>query len=233
MNTSSARVAAACLMIAAAEVVQGQTTVLTFNDVVCRSSLLTYSLAGYSLSALNLQRPGPASFFSHCPGDSGYAGSTALWVLNTEASFTTLISENGWFAIRSIDIATTFPNGIGGLLAFEGRTRDGTRVRQEFTVGNSNPVAFTTLTFGAEFTDLLSLTWLTGPLNRDCGPRQGMCLFYGNAHVQFDNVVVVSTAPEPSTLALMGSGLVWVGIMASRRRKKHVTQVEANVAAAV
>lgn len=233
MNASSARVAAACLMLAAAEVVQGQTTVLTFNDVVCRSSLPTYSFAGYSLSAINLQRPAPAGFISHCPGDSGYAGSTALWVNNSEASFTTLISENGWFAIRSIDVATTFPNGIGGLLAFEGRTRDGARVRQEFTVGNSSPVAFTPLTFGAEFTDLLALTWLTGPLNRECGPRQGMCLFYGNAEVQFDNVVLVNTAPEPSTLALMGSGLVWVGIMASGRRKKHLAQVGANVRAAV
>lgn len=233
MNASSARVAAACLMIAAAEVVHGQTTVLTFNDVVCRRSLPTYSFAGYSLSAINLQRPGPASFSSHCPGDSSYAGSTSLWVKNTEASLTTLISENGWFAIRSIDIATAVSNRGGGLLAFEGRTHDGMRVSQEFIVGNSSPVAFTTLTFGAEFTDLLELTWLTGPLNFDCGPRQGMCLLYGRANVQFDNVVLVSTAPEPSTLALLGSGLVWVGIVASRRRKKRVAQVGANVTAAV
>ena len=43
---------------------------------------------------------------------------------------------------------------------FAANGKAGVRVRQSFTVNNTNPSAFETFLFGEQFTDLRSLTWI-------------------------------------------------------------------------
>lgn len=218
-------VALVCL---AAPSLGAQGTVLTFDDVTCRTNLASYSFGGFRLTTQNLQNPGPATFASWCTGDFGWSGSTALLTDNGNSSFTQLFTLDGPFAIRSIRLANVQPNTRGGPIEFEGTTWAGVRVRQSFTVNSTNPSAFGTFLFGEQFTDLRSLKWITGSIVPNCG-QQGPCLFYASANVQFDDITVFSTAPEPGGVALLVAGML--GLVLAARWRSSRRKVVATVAA--
>jgi len=116
---------------------------------------------------------------------------------------------SGRFGIFSIDIADElFGVNIAGPLTFTGSRGIGLPpVTQtfQFTPEPGAP-AFTRFFFNADFADLQSLSF----------PVQG--LVGGSAPIyQFGNITY-SLVPEPSTVALLATGLVGVGFFARKRR---------------
>jgi hypothetical protein len=136
--------------------------------------------------------------------ESRFPGSTAMFAriidMNTHLAHLT----GSEFSITSIDLANlNYPGAV--TLEFIGTKSDFTTVSQIVQFDSFG--SFTTVMFGPRFTDLISLDWMSGRFQ---------------AH-QFDNLVLtaeetVTTAPEPASLLLLGSGMI---ALAARARSKR------------
>lgn len=172
-------------------VFQGPT--MTFDSLVIGSSQTTYSEDGFTINSAN--------------GDI-FVGSNFVDVSQTPvifgshiaASFTLTADNGGAFDLFAIDLGEL---STSQFVNFVGTLADGGTVSAGFfTPGGGDDLQ--TVTFGPEFSNLTSVTWL---------PRGG----------KFDNIVLGPTSvPEPGTLASLG---LLVGTLAFRRRR--VRQVAA------
>jgi hypothetical protein len=137
-----------------------------------------------------------------------YAGSTGMYLFPIDSYALTLTAVGGGpFTLTSIDFslwgdapAPIHPDPI----TFIGTTATGGTVTQTFT-----PLGFgfTTFTFDATFTDVVSVVWQQSHTDT-------------HAH-QFDNIVVepsTASVPEPTTLVLFGTGLIGVTARLRSRR---------------
>lgn len=209
---------AVAMLLAVAPALRAQTVVLDFEELACPvTALTTYQRAGYRISAVSNDPPGPAGLAYWCSG-GGYGGTKALFANSILSSTLTLSRPDAAaFGISSIRLANTTANLIGGSITFTGTTSSGSTVLQQFVVRNSSPVTFETFLFDAVFRDLLSLSWTTGPWNRGCPSAPGgQCLNYGLANAQFDDLTLFATVPEPAAIPLLSAGLL---IMYFRRRR--------------
>jgi len=146
------------------------------------------------------------------PSSVFYTGSTALFA-NQNGGLTTLTQLNGDpFSMTGINLAFRGPTIVGQStsLVFTGIKSGGSTVVQTFNYDQATvaPISSENFLFSANFTDLISVSWLQG-----------------NEGHQFDNIVVdgspSSGVPEPAGLAVFGLGLVLLGLMLRRQRQSR------------
>jgi len=142
-------------------------------------------------------------FASFSPSSGFYTGSTSLFS-NTVGSFTTLSQINGdSFSMAGIALAfRTVPESQTASLTFTG-VKSGGPVTQTFSFVQGPTISVQNFSFGASFSDLLSVSWIQG-----------------NEGHQFDNIQVDGApvaAPEPGMLALFGLGLAGLGFVRGGR----------------
>jgi len=136
-----------------------------------------------------------------------YAGSAGMHERVSNGLITLSRTSGGAFTLFSIDLSTLNPSGTSPAVVFTGVLSGGGTVTQTFT---PTLFGFHTFVFNSSFTNLLSVSWNQGTEEL-------------RAH-QFDNIVVgASSVPEPTAMALLGSGLVGLGAQLRKRRnaKRH------------
>ena len=196
--------AAVCMALLATPVIlHAQNTTLTFEANACAGTGLTprnvtsYSEGGYTITGTFLQ--------SSCSGRSSYAGSTALFENALNSSATLARTDLTPFRIFSIALAQLLAGRQNaGSFVFTGNLAGGGTVSQTFVVpsqASGSPVE-ATYAFSSAFDNLASVTF--APQNAP--------------YYQFDNVEV-STAPEPASLMLLGTGFFAVAGVVRRRRR--------------
>ena len=125
-------------------------------------------------------------------------------------STTTLTDGGSAFTLRSIDLAPLLTGGSATFsVTFLGTHPDTSTVSQTFTVSDSTPPALQTFNF-SNFTNLVSVSFTQGT---NIG-------FFGTQDTayQYDNVVVSgSSVPEPGTFVMLGSGLIALAGVLSRK----------------
>lgn len=131
-----------------------------------------------------------------------YAGSAGLHERISNGLIQLNRIDGGSFSLNSIDLSVLVRGGSSPAVVFVGVLAGGGTVTQTFT---PSVFGFQTFVFSSSFTNLLSVSW-----------RQGTDETH--AH-QFDNIVV-NNVPEPTTMLLLGSGLIGV---ATRLRKRRVS----------
>ena len=140
---------------------------------------------------------GFASFGTESPF---FSGSTALFN-DTPGGLTILSHAAGLpFSLSAIDL-TELDTDMGASVTFVGFTALGMAVFETFTL-DGNAFQPETFSFSPGFSNLTAVSWTQGaPFH------------------QFDNIVV-EAVPEPASLALVGLGLVALGLY---RRKRSPT----------
>ena len=135
--------------------------------------------------------------------NSLYAGSAGLHERIGNGLLTLSRTDGNPFTLTSINLSVLSPVGTSPAVVFTGVLAGGGTVTQTFT---PTVFGFQTFVFSSVFTNLLSVSW-----------HQGCC--ETSAH-QFDNIVVSSSVPEPTTMILLGTGLVGVAARARKRQKQ-------------
>jgi hypothetical protein len=173
--------------------------VIDFDGVAPFQDFPTYSEDGFTLTT-NIGDVRINDAFS--PGNNA-AQPSAGFGQGVDSSFTFINNHNMLFDMKSIDLleATGYPNTFG--VTMIATKSDFSTVSQTFTLDGIPGIE--TFIFSPEFTDLLSLQIIEDYSNP----------FFIDL-VQIDNLVV-STVPEPSTLALLAIG--GLGLLGVIKRK--------------
>nr|WP_319494456.1 PEP-CTERM sorting domain-containing protein [uncultured Desulfobacter sp.] len=156
--------------------------------------------SSYTESGFTLTADDDSVFYSIVETDveAGYSYTGSETLMNNYATATTLTSTNGsLFNLTSIDLAEAF-NGdalYATSITFDAVYSDGSTY--SFTLTTDGNEGAETFTFGAELTNLASLS------------------FGDYEYVQFDNVTA-SAVPVPSSILLLVAG---TGVLVGIRRK--------------
>jgi hypothetical protein len=197
-----------CLLVASSE---AHADTITFDPLQLTGSGFThmdsYTEAGFTFTSVN--NPGDAFAFASAQQNNlaYYAGSAGLAVNNFN-DFGRLTAAGGAaFSLTSIDLSHFMrgSNGVPVVVTFTGNYVGGGTTVQSFTV---TIFGFQTFNFDPSFTNLSSVEF---------GPTSARPFY------QFDNVVVnqsLTAVPEPTTMALLGAGLVGVAAKVRRRSAK-------------
>ncbi|WP_229258471.1 PEP-CTERM sorting domain-containing protein [Duganella rivi] len=196
-----ASVAAAMLCAASAQA----TTIIDFDKATVENGQLSHVVAAwvgntYVEDGFQLQSSGwPINEL--VVADLTYnAGSYSMGTTALDTVTLTNAASNP-FSLNSINLLR--PLGVGNYkITFTGTKADSSVVTQDFTFTN---LTWNTVTFGANFSNLTSVTW-----------SEGSPLPFGRVYV-FDNISVTAV-PEPGTYAMLLAGLGLVGW--ARRRKQ-------------
>ena len=178
---------------------------LTFSTFEQAGGSLVHIADPYFESGYRIQNGGELYYAQQ--GNTLYAGSAGLHERISNGLITLSRTDGSAFTLTSIDLSTLHPQGTSPAVVFVGTLLGGGTVTQTFT---PTLFGFHTFVFSSSFTNLLSVSW-----------RQGTDEL--NAH-QFDNIVV-SNVPEPASMILFGSGLIWIGGAARRRRSRSKKEV--------
>lgn len=152
----------------------------------------SYSEDGFLLS--NLMSDG-FPFASYGTSSEFFSGSTALINDNDDGPTQLTRLGGGAFNLQSIDLAELY--GLASSVSFVGTKANGSMVSASFDLDGQ--VGAETFTFGAEFTNLSSVTWSNAAY-----------------YHQFDNISV-SAVPEPASIAMLMAGLGLLGAIGRRR----------------
>ena len=204
---------------------QAGTVTLNFEDLSLPATGLgslgvPYDSQGYTLvstSGFSVRGPGTDSA-NYTPDTSQGSGVVTTSLAAFAPGSMTLIRDDGAaFDLVSIDLAREFrfntPDVGQGYpqVTFTGTTAGGGTVTQTFTADQVD-FYFRTFTFSSAFTNLLAVSWDQPPFTSGTptNPAPGL-------H-QFDNVVLSTSVPEPSSVVLLGSAVAIAGLSARRRR---------------
>jgi PEP-CTERM motif len=205
---------------------QADTVTLNFEDLSLPTTGLAslgvpYDSEGYTLvstSGFSVRGPGTDST-NYTPDPSQGSGVVTTSLAEFAPGSITLVRDDGAaFDLVSIDLAREFRLNTPDVgqaypqVTFTGTTGGGT-VTQTFTADQVD-FYFRTFAFSSAFTNLLSVSWVQPPFTSGTpsNPAPGL-------H-QFDNLVLSTTVPEPSSLMLMGSAVAIAGLSAHRRRAR-------------
>jgi hypothetical protein len=206
---------------------QAGTVTLNFEDLSLPPTGLgslgvPYDSQGYTLvsnSGFSVRGPGTDSA-NYTPDTSQGSGVVTTSLAAFAPGSMTLVRDDGAaFDLVSIDLAREFrfntPDVGQGYpqVTFTGTTAGGGTVTQTFTADQVD-FYFRTFTFSSTFTNLLAVSWDQPPFTSGTptNPAPGL-------H-QFDNVVLSTSVPEPSSFVLLGSAVAVAGLSAHRRRRR-------------
>lgn len=164
------------------------------NNALNYISTNTYTEDGFTIS-------GTPMYYAGQNHINQYAGSAGLHLRSSNAAITLNDNVNNVFSVDSIGLSILQNGGISPAVTFTGYLLNGGTVQQSFA---PTTFGFTDFFFDSGFSNLVSLTWNQGTTQ-------------SNAH-QFDNIVLNAySVMEPSSLVLLGIGIVGLGL---RRRKR-------------
>lgn len=187
-------------------------TILTFAPA-CTGSVTLHRGAYYAESGFQITS---AELGSWCSGQAELFAGTGAFINDFHGGATLSAVNNSAFSIASIDLANLFYFETGvGPLTFTGHLFGGGIVTQtfNFSLAQTTPPVFSTFSFNAAFTNLVSL---------DLAPQGDNSLTEGL--YQFTNVHLTATsvAPEPASFLLMATGFVGLGIAARHRKRRSL-----------
>lgn len=201
-------------------VVQAQPTTVTFNSLTesspgsgTRFVSNCYMESGFVFTAVGVACTGAASedaFVAGGPNSPIFGGgSTPSFLLNTpEASLIDVTrSGGGLFSLTSIELAPFFDANT--TVMFTGMGMGGSMPTQSFVLPGTQ-MAFQSFAFDPAFAGLSSV--------RIMATNE-----FGEPLVRFDNLAATaqqSVVPEPSTVLLLGAGLVGMAVTTLRRRNR-------------
>ena len=178
--------------------------VIDFGAIGCVQPQVRSFPSPFTIDGFTFTNGSGRDFASWCSSAIHYTGSAGLFNSGGNTTATLTKVGGGVFGLQSIDLAPLYAGQIFfASIDFTGTLQNQSTVTQTFFVPtNSGRPALTTYVFGANFSNVISVSWNQG----------------GNDLHQFDNVTV-ATVPEPSSMALLAGGLLGMTWMLVRRRR--------------
>jgi hypothetical protein len=224
MQSSKSRAAVVLVLVAAAvcsvaaPVAAQPTTTITFDEIEPERPIhalpAPYATQGFVFDCIYSDDGTPCRWLhSFGPTHAAYPGSPALFN-NSLFGITTLARQDrGAFNIFALDLAPFISSAYWGPVVFEGTLADGGTVTETFAVSGV-PGALTTFTFSSSFRNLRSFRYRGDGFGR---APTSVAVTVDNVVVQAVGPAGPAVVPEPSTWALLGTGLLAVGGITRRR----------------